>query len=219
MAGYGNRTAPDYVADDMTDQHESTRLGLHTSHDAYSDAHPKYGSGATGGAGFGTLQQFQERRFKGCFLMQIDVTLQEPGIHAMTFSSVLANLPPGNKSDDSSAPTSNDEFRFDLHKDTSPYSNPGRAGSGSTGGAGYGNKTGEHTTGGKHTYPARLVHRRHTRNEFDDNSDARTDSTLGKIMEKAGHMTHNENLAAKGTMKREEATRVEKVKGEPPFAN
>jgi hypothetical protein len=38
-------------------------------------------------------------------------------------------------------------------------------------------------------------------------------------MEKAGHMTHNENLAAKGTMKREEATRVEKDKGEPPFAN
>ena len=53
MAGYGNRTAPDYVADDMTDQHDSTRLGLHESHGAYSDAHPKYGSGATGGAGFG----------------------------------------------------------------------------------------------------------------------------------------------------------------------
>jgi hypothetical protein len=53
MAGYGNRTAPDYVADNMTDEHGSTRLGLHTSRDAYSDAHPKYGSGATGGAGFG----------------------------------------------------------------------------------------------------------------------------------------------------------------------
>lgn len=53
MAGYGNRTAPDFVADDMTEQHDSTRLGLHTSHGAYSNPHEKYGSGATGGAGFG----------------------------------------------------------------------------------------------------------------------------------------------------------------------
>lgn len=54
MAGFGNRTAPDYVAENMTDQHDSTRFDRHTSVDAYSDAHPKYGSGATGGAGFGT---------------------------------------------------------------------------------------------------------------------------------------------------------------------
>ncbi|KAF2027622.1 hypothetical protein EK21DRAFT_102454 [Setomelanomma holmii] len=150
MTGYGNRTAPDYTAESMTDQHESTRLGLHTSHDPYSNAHPTYGSGATGGAGF------------------------------------------GNKSDVSGPPASNDEFRFDLHKNTQPYSNPGRAGSGSTGGAGYGNKTGEYGTG---------------------------DSTLGKIMEKAGHVTHNENLVAKGTAKRETAMGVEKEKDEPPFAN
>jgi hypothetical protein len=54
MAGFGNQTAPDYTADSLTDQHDSTRLGLHTSHNAYSGAHPRYGSGATGGAGFGT---------------------------------------------------------------------------------------------------------------------------------------------------------------------
>jgi hypothetical protein len=53
MAGYGNRTAPDYIAEDLTDQHTSTRLGLTDSHGAYSNAHPKYGSGTTGGAGFG----------------------------------------------------------------------------------------------------------------------------------------------------------------------
>jgi hypothetical protein len=53
MAGYGNRTAPDSLAEDLTDQHTSTRLGLTDSHGAYSNAHPKYGSGATGGAGFG----------------------------------------------------------------------------------------------------------------------------------------------------------------------
>jgi hypothetical protein len=37
----------------------------------------------------------------------------------------------------------NSEFRFGNHQDTQPYSgHAGRAGSGSTGGAGYGNKTG-----------------------------------------------------------------------------
>jgi hypothetical protein len=52
MAGYGNRTAPDFVE---TDEHANTRLGLHDSHHAYSDPHDTYGSGATGGAGFGTF--------------------------------------------------------------------------------------------------------------------------------------------------------------------
>ena len=154
MAGYGNRTAPDYIADNMTDQHTSTRLGLTDSHGAYSNAHPKYGSGATGGAGF------------------------------------------GNKSDSSSLPTSNDEFRFDKHADTAPYSgaHDSRAGSGSTGGAGYGNKTGE----------------------FGGSSG---DSTLGKVMEKVGHVVHNEGLVAKGAAKRAEAVGEGKRSEEPPFAN
>lgn len=55
MAGYGNRTAPTSLPSSLTDAHDNTRLDLHTSRDAYSDAHPKYGSGATGGAGFGML--------------------------------------------------------------------------------------------------------------------------------------------------------------------
>jgi hypothetical protein len=172
MAGYGNRTAPDYVADDMTEQHEGTRLGLHDSHTAYSDAHPKYGSGATGGAGFGMLSH---------------------NIHSCKTN--LLTPPQGNKSDLASAPTANDEFRFDLHKDTSPYSgaNESRAGSGSTGGAGYGNKTGEFAHSG--------------------------DSTMGKVMEKAGHMMKNEGLVAKGAAKRQEAMEEVKGKEEPPFAN
>ncbi|KAL6702516.1 hypothetical protein ACN47E_001580 [Coniothyrium glycines] len=53
MAGYGNQTAPDYIAEDLQDQHSSTRLGLTDSHAAYSNAHEKHGSGTTGGAGFG----------------------------------------------------------------------------------------------------------------------------------------------------------------------
>jgi uncharacterized protein YjbJ (UPF0337 family) len=45
------------------------------------------------------------------------------------------------------------------------------------------------------------------------------DSTVGKIMEKAGHVMHNEGLVAKGAAKRQavkgEASREE----EGPFAN
>ncbi|KAH9866620.1 hypothetical protein J1614_008312 [Plenodomus biglobosus] len=53
MTGYGNRTAADYIADDYSDQHSSTRLGLTLSNTPYSNPHAKHGSGTTGGAGFG----------------------------------------------------------------------------------------------------------------------------------------------------------------------
>jgi hypothetical protein len=53
MAGYGNRTAPDYTAEDLQDQHSTTRLGLVDSSTAYHNPHEKHGSGITGGAGFG----------------------------------------------------------------------------------------------------------------------------------------------------------------------
>jgi hypothetical protein len=143
MAGYGNRTAPDYVADDLSDQHESTRLGLTDSHGAYSNPHPKYGSGATGGAGFGTsliYPYFPEPAYPTISL-NLCSEHKNTGLVYVNTNTVDA----GNKSDSSTVPTSNDEFRFDLHKDTSPYSGAAesRAGSGSTGGAGYGNKTGE----------------------------------------------------------------------------
>jgi hypothetical protein len=54
MAGYGNRTAPDYIAEDLQDQHTTTRLGLVDSNTAYHNPHEKHGSGTTSGAGFGT---------------------------------------------------------------------------------------------------------------------------------------------------------------------
>ncbi|KAF3039294.1 hypothetical protein E8E11_006216 [Didymella keratinophila] len=40
MAGYGNRTAPDYTADTLTEEHSNTRLGLTDSHSP-----PTYGAG------------------------------------------------------------------------------------------------------------------------------------------------------------------------------
>lgn len=52
MAGYGNRTAPDLSASDLTDEHNNTRLGRDDSH-AYTGGHETFGSGATGGVGFG----------------------------------------------------------------------------------------------------------------------------------------------------------------------
>ena len=86
---------------------------------------------------------------------------------------------PGNKRSSDPVPSpDDDEFRFGLHKDTSPYSNAAPHGSGSTGGAGFGNKTGS----------------------FSESSG----STLGKVMEKAGHILHNEKMAEKGRMKSEE---------------
>lgn len=58
MAGYGNRTAPDYVAENLQEEHTSTRLGLTDSNAAYSNAHEQHGSGTTGGAGFGTSSTY-----------------------------------------------------------------------------------------------------------------------------------------------------------------
>jgi hypothetical protein len=58
MAGYGNRTASDYVAEELQDQHATTRLGLVDSNTAYHNPHEKHGSGTTGGAGFGELHLF-----------------------------------------------------------------------------------------------------------------------------------------------------------------
>lgn len=53
MAGYGNRNAPDVTASDLEIQHSETRFGRDDSH-PYSNPHETYGSGTTGGAGFGT---------------------------------------------------------------------------------------------------------------------------------------------------------------------
>ena len=53
MAGYGNRTAANTTPSDLSDQHNTTRLGLIDSNTAYHNPHEKHGSGITGGAGFG----------------------------------------------------------------------------------------------------------------------------------------------------------------------
>jgi len=43
--------------------------------------------------------------------------------------------------------------------------------------------------------------------DHQDTKDGKSDSTVGKLMEKAGGMLHNDNMAEKGRAKREEAAR------------
>lgn len=183
MAGYGNRTAPDYVAENLQEEHTSTRLGLTDSNAAYSNAHSKHGSGATGGAGFGKLLSSltQQLPLQSTHLLHpfTDSPIPTPSLNT-------SNTPPGNKrssfSTSTSAPSSSSEeeqFRFGLHKDTSPYSHATPHGSGSTGGAGFGNKTGS----------------------FSESHD----STVGKVLEKAGHVVHSVKLEEKGAAMREKA--------------
>ncbi|KAF2015502.1 hypothetical protein BU24DRAFT_461746 [Aaosphaeria arxii CBS 175.79] len=70
------------------------------------------------------------------------------------------------------------QHRFGSGSSTDAYSGSTEHGSGATGGAGWGNKTGKFTES--------------------------HDSTVGKLMEKAGHMVHNEKLAEKGRAMRVE---------------
>lgn len=86
---------------------------------------------------------------------------------------------PGYGNKRSTLPSSADTFRFaNLAGNTAPYSNATPMGSGSTAGAGYGNKTG-HFGHGK-------------------------DSVVGKLVEKAGQVLHDEGLVERGRGKREE---------------
>ncbi|KAF2248408.1 hypothetical protein BU26DRAFT_506121 [Trematosphaeria pertusa] len=98
--------------------------------------------------------------------------------HEKYGSAATAGAGFGNKSaPDNTENYDNSDLRFGSHQDTAPYSGSTQHGSGTVGGAGYGNKTGG----------------------FAESKD----STLGKLMEKAGHVMHNEGLAEKGRTKRE----------------
>ncbi|KAL2355872.1 hypothetical protein BJ546DRAFT_1060085 [Cryomyces antarcticus] len=88
----------------------------------------------------------------------------------------------GNKTRTDSDDLDNSDTRFGSHKDTSSYSGGTEYGSGATGGAGYGNKHSGH----------------------DEGKEGKKDSTMGKLMEKAGSMFKNEGMAEKGRAKREE---------------
>nr|POE79665.1 hypothetical protein CFP56_07730 [Quercus suber] len=88
----------------------------------------------------------------------------------------------GNKTSNDANVDSSDT-RFGSAGHTAAYSSGTQYGSGSTGGAGYGNK---HTNATK-------------------TDDQKSDSTIGKLYEKAGSILNNENMVEKGHQKREEA--------------
>ncbi|KAF2126010.1 hypothetical protein P153DRAFT_433822 [Dothidotthia symphoricarpi CBS 119687] len=114
----------------------------------YSNAHPTYGSASTAGAGFGNKHS------------------SVPG----------ADTSADADTDTSSTPA--DLTPYPSHTSTAPYTNASPLGSGSTAGAGYGNKTG--SFGGGHS-----------------------DSMMGKLVQKAGHVMHSGALEEKGRGMRE----------------
>ncbi|KAK7548074.1 hypothetical protein IWX46DRAFT_43971 [Phyllosticta citricarpa] len=87
----------------------------------------------------------------------------------------------------SNSPDSNS---YGSRSGSAAYSGGTRYGSGTTSGAGFGNKTGSFSPSDRH------------------------DSTLGKLMEKAGGILRNSSLEAKGLHKREEAGFTHEKKGE-----
>ncbi|KAK8152805.1 hypothetical protein BC567DRAFT_299801 [Phyllosticta citribraziliensis] len=86
--------------------------------------------------------------------------------------------------------TSPESSSYGSRTGSAAYSGGTRYGSGTTSGAGFGNKTGSFPPSDKH------------------------DSTLGKLMEKAGGILKNSSLEAKGLHKREEAGFSHGKKGE-----
>jgi hypothetical protein len=80
------------------------------------------------------------------------------------------------------------DTRFGSSTETGAYSGSNEYGSGSTSGAGYGNKSAAHSA--------------HDNNE---KSDKKSDSTLGKLMAAGGKMMKNEKMVEKGEAKREAA--------------
>ncbi|KAF2477442.1 uncharacterized protein BDR25DRAFT_308370 [Lindgomyces ingoldianus] len=143
-----------------------------------------YGSGTVGGVGFGNKMSADPDPNHPELSEQHTTTRfgrndfhAYSGGHETYGSGAVGGAGFGNKTAPESEDYDNSNIRFGSHGETKPYSGHTEHGSGTTGGAGYGNKTGVFKT--------------------------RNDSTLGKLMEKVGHVTHNENLAEKGRAKRE----------------
>jgi hypothetical protein len=93
------------------------------------------------------------------------------------------------------------------HNNTSGYTSGTTTGTGiggthgTTTGSGIGGTTSHGTHGTTHgSNTTSTTHDAH-------NKDSKNDSTVGKLMEKAGNMLHQEGIAEKGRLKREEAAR------------
>ncbi|KAF2100427.1 hypothetical protein NA57DRAFT_54516 [Rhizodiscina lignyota] len=138
-----------------------------------------YGSGTTGGVGFGNKTSADPEN-TGHEETRFGTHTNTDSYSSPTEygSGTTSGAGFGNKTgDDGSGEYDNSDTRFGSHQNTAPYSGHREHGSGTTGGAGFGNKTGSFSQ----------------------------DSTIGKMMEKAGSIMNNEKMVEKGHAKREAA--------------
>ncbi|KAK4575167.1 hypothetical protein LTR86_001019 [Recurvomyces mirabilis] len=140
------------------------------------------GSGTTGGTGYGNKSN-PEAEVDSSDTRFDKHTNTDPYSGATEYGSgTTSGVGYGNKSAPDGSEVDTSDTRFGTNH-SEPYSGATKYGSGSTGGAGFGNK--------------------HT-NANAGNSGP-PDSTMGKLMEKAGGLLKNPGMAEKGAEKREQA--------------
>ncbi|THZ70419.1 hypothetical protein D6C84_10438 [Aureobasidium pullulans] len=185
-------TAGDRIGDDdLKPSHGLERDTHHSTGGNYASQDTEYGSGTTGGAGFGnkstsgrdTFDDSSNTRFGSSTGTDAYSGSNEYG------SGVTGGAGYGNKSSGRDEFNDSSDTRFGSSTETGAYSGSNEYGSGSTSGAGYGNKSAAHSA--------------HDNNEKSDKHGG--DSKIGKVMEGLGKMTKNEKLMEKGAAKRGEA--------------
>lgn len=184
-------TAGDRIGDDdLKPSHGLERDTHHSTGGNYASQDTDYGSGTTGGAGFGnkstsgrdTFDDSSNTRFGSSTGTDAYSGSNEYG------SGVTGGAGYSNKSSGRDEFGDSSDTRFGSSTETGAYSGSNEYGSGSTSGAGYGNKSAAHSA--------------HDNNE---KSDKKSDSTLGKLMAAGGKMMKNEKMVEKGEAKREAA--------------
>ncbi|KAI5272826.1 hypothetical protein E4T47_03975 [Aureobasidium subglaciale] len=208
--GYGSSRGDDYQSTGLTSSsgiHHTTSAGdrigdddLKPSHGIERDTHhstggnypstdDNFGSGTTGGAGYGNKStsgrddydssntRFGSSNETGAYSGSTDFGSGTTGGAGYGNKSTSGRGEFGDSSDS----------RFGSSGETGAYSGSNEYGSGSTSGAGYGNKS-------------------HAVSEHDNKEKSgKSDSTMGKIFEGIGKMTKNEKMVEKGEAKREAA--------------
>ncbi|KAK4988940.1 hypothetical protein LTR66_007171 [Elasticomyces elasticus] len=166
-------------------------LGTHR-HETYGGHNPResdneYGSGTVGGVGFGNKTNPSSSSYDNS-ATRFGKDDSDPYSNSTDYGSgTTSGVGYGNKNNRGGDGIDSSDTRFD-NQSGDPYSDSTRYGSGTTSGAGFGNKTkgGDSASSDKKVTPAT------------------TDSTIGKLMEKAGGMMKNEGMVEKGRAKREE---------------
>lgn len=142
MAGYGNRTAPEYTASSLEDDHSNTRLDLTDSHSVCSfslplPSHPS--------------NDLITSPPSHPSISPPPPNTPQPPSYGAGFGNKRASQPSISPSTSAGSETGAEATRFntqDTHGNA-PYSNAHTYGSASTAGAGWGNKTGSFSSEGR----------------------------------------------------------------------